>query len=195
MHNSYSYIFVIELHELHMYTISHIVGYIHYNSCNLFDSTHTCKNTLNCNELQMVVAMSCKWSLQWIANGRCNELQMVLATLKPNCKAICKSPHFFIVMFQYLYVFILYSIATWMFKLQAPLQFHVYIVSIFATFSLNLEILLYFFSFSFIGHYHIDWTINPFLLGKAFCHLQKILYCVYFMLHIWKAHYECILCN
>ncbi len=136
------------------------MSYIHCNSCNLFDSTHTCKNTLNCNDLQMVIA-----------------------TLKPSYKADYKLPHFFIVMLQYLYVFTLYAIALECSNYKLHCNF-MFIVSIFATFSLNLEILLYFFSFSFIGHYHIDWTINPFLLGKAFCHLQKILYCIFFMLHI-----------
>jgi hypothetical protein len=56
-----------------MYKVSHMVSCIHYNSCNLFNSTHAHTNTLNCNELQMVIA-----------------------TQKPNYNASCKSPHFFI---------------------------------------------------------------------------------------------------
>jgi hypothetical protein len=73
LHNSYSYIVIIELHELHMYTISHMVSYIHCNSCNLSNNIHACRNTLICNELQMV-----------------------FTTPKPNCKANCKSPSFLI---------------------------------------------------------------------------------------------------
>jgi hypothetical protein len=71
LHNSYSYIIVIELHKLHMYTVSHMASCIHYNSCNLSDNTHIHKNMLSCNELQMVIA-----------------------TQKPSCKASCKSFHF-----------------------------------------------------------------------------------------------------
>ncbi len=59
-----------------MYTISHIVSYIHCNSCNLSNNTHPHRNTLCYNELQMVIV-----------------------TQKPSCKASCKSPHFLIVLF------------------------------------------------------------------------------------------------
>ncbi len=52
LHNGCSYIIVIELQKLHVYTISHIMNYIHCNSCKLFDNTHAHRNTLNCNELQ-----------------------------------------------------------------------------------------------------------------------------------------------
>ncbi len=57
-----------------MYTISHMVNCIHCNSCNLFDNTQSYRNTLSCNELQMVIA-----------------------TQNPSCKVSCKSPYFFIV--------------------------------------------------------------------------------------------------
>jgi hypothetical protein len=50
LHNSCSYIVVT---KLHMYTISHIVNHICYNSCDLSNSSHTYRNML-----------SCKWSLQ-----------------------------------------------------------------------------------------------------------------------------------
>jgi hypothetical protein len=70
-----------------------------------------------------------------------------------------------------------------------------FVVSIFATFSFNLKVLLYFIFIFFIGHDHINGTINPFVLGNTLFHLQKILYCVFYMLHIWKVRYECILCN
>jgi hypothetical protein len=69
-HNSCSYIIVI---ELHMYTISHIVNCICWNSCNLSNNMHAHRNTLSCNELQMVIAIQ-----------------------KPSCKVTCKLPHFFI---------------------------------------------------------------------------------------------------
>ncbi len=62
MHNSCTYIVVIELHELHMYIVSHyIVHCICCNSCNLSNITHAYKNTLSYNELQM----SYKLSLQF----------------------------------------------------------------------------------------------------------------------------------
>jgi hypothetical protein len=70
---SCSYIIVI---KLHMYTISHIVSYIHCNSYNLSNNTHPYRNTLSYNELQMVIV-----------------------TKKPSCKASCKSTHFLIVPF------------------------------------------------------------------------------------------------
>lgn len=54
-----------------MYTISHIVTCICCNSCNLFNITQTHRNTLSCNDLQMVITIQ-----------------------KPNFKANCKSPHF-----------------------------------------------------------------------------------------------------
>jgi len=69
LHISCSYIVITESHELHMYTVSHMVSCILCNSCDLSDSIHTYKNTLSCNELQMVIA-----------------------TQNPNCKASCKSP-------------------------------------------------------------------------------------------------------
>jgi hypothetical protein len=74
LHNICSYIVVIELHELHMYTVSHMVSCILSNSFELFDNIHAHRNVLNCNEMQMVIA-----------------------TQKPNCKVSCKSSHFFIV--------------------------------------------------------------------------------------------------
>jgi hypothetical protein len=73
VYSSYSYIIIT---KLHMYTISHIVSYIHCNSCNLSNNTHPHRNTLCYNELQMVIV-----------------------TQKPSCKASCKSPHFLIVLF------------------------------------------------------------------------------------------------
>jgi hypothetical protein len=74
LHNSYFYIIVIELHELHMYTISHMVSCIPCNSFDLSDSIHARRNALNCNEMQMVIAIQ-----------------------KPNCKVSSKSPLFLIV--------------------------------------------------------------------------------------------------
>jgi hypothetical protein len=59
-----------------MYTISHIMSYIHCNSCNLSNNTHPHRKTSSYNELQMVIV-----------------------TQKPSCKASCKSPHFLIVPF------------------------------------------------------------------------------------------------
>jgi hypothetical protein len=56
LHNSCSYIVVIELQKLHMYTISSMMNYIYCNSCDLFDNIHAHKNTSSCNELQMVIA-------------------------------------------------------------------------------------------------------------------------------------------
>ncbi len=56
-----------------MYTISHMVCFIHYNSCNLSNNTHAHKNMISCNELQKVIT-----------------------TQKPNCKANYKLPYFFI---------------------------------------------------------------------------------------------------
>ncbi len=81
MHISCSYIVVIESHELHVYTISHTVSCILCNSCDLSNSTHTYKNTLSCNELQMVIATqnpNCKalqitFFSQWIDCGRIGE--------------------------------------------------------------------------------------------------------------------------
>jgi ribulose kinase len=58
LHNNYSYIVVIELHKLHMYMVSHMVGCIRRSSCNLSNNTHAHKNTLSCNELY-----------NWITNG------------------------------------------------------------------------------------------------------------------------------
>ncbi len=46
---------------------------IYYNSCNLSNNTHNHRNMLSCDELQMVIA-----------------------TQKPNRKASCKLPHYFI---------------------------------------------------------------------------------------------------
>jgi hypothetical protein len=74
LHNGCSYIVVIELHKLHAHTISHTMNYIYCNSCNLFDNIHAYKNMLNCNELQIVIAIK-----------------------KPNCKVNYKSPFFLIV--------------------------------------------------------------------------------------------------
>jgi hypothetical protein len=51
LYSSCSYIVVIKLHKLHMYMVSHKVGYIHCKSCNLSNNIHACKNTLNYNEL------------------------------------------------------------------------------------------------------------------------------------------------
>jgi hypothetical protein len=64
---------VIKLNELHMYMVSHMMNYIHYNSYDLSNSIHTHKNILNYNELQMVIAIQ-----------------------KTNCNASYKSLHFFI---------------------------------------------------------------------------------------------------
>ncbi len=74
LHNGCSYIVAIELHKLHMYTISRTMNYILCNSCKLFDNTNAHRNTLNCNELQIAIA-----------------------TQKPNCKVNWKSPLFLIV--------------------------------------------------------------------------------------------------
>jgi hypothetical protein len=74
LHNSWSYIIIIKLHKLDVCIVSHMVSCIHYNSYDLFDNTHTRRNTLSCNELQMVIA-----------------------TQKLNCKANYQSPHFLIV--------------------------------------------------------------------------------------------------
>jgi len=74
LHSSCSYIIGIELHELHMYTISCTMNCIHCNSCDLSDNTRVYRNMLSCNELQMLVA-----------------------TEKSSYKANCKSPYFFIV--------------------------------------------------------------------------------------------------
>jgi hypothetical protein len=74
LHNNYSYIVVIELHELHMYIFSHMVSCILCNSFDLSNNIHAHRNVLNCNEMQMVIA-----------------------TQKPSCKFSCKLPHFFIV--------------------------------------------------------------------------------------------------
>jgi hypothetical protein len=71
--SSYSYIIVIKLHKLHLHMVSHIVSCIYCNSCNLFDNIHTHRNTLNYNELQIIIVI-----------------------LKSNYKANCNSPHFFI---------------------------------------------------------------------------------------------------
>jgi hypothetical protein len=71
LHNNCSYIVVNKLHKLHMYTISHMVNCIHCNSCNLSDNIQSYRNTLNCNELQIIIAIK-----------------------KPSCKANCKSPFF-----------------------------------------------------------------------------------------------------
>ncbi len=56
-----------------MYMISHTVTCICCNSCNFSNNIHAHRNTL-----------------------RCNELQMVITSQKPNCKANCKLAHFFI---------------------------------------------------------------------------------------------------
>jgi hypothetical protein len=69
LHNNCSYILVIEMQKLHMYTISPMMNYIYCNPCNLFDNIHAHKNTSSCNELQMVIVIQ-----------------------KPSCK----SPHFLI---------------------------------------------------------------------------------------------------
>jgi hypothetical protein len=74
LHNNYSYIVVIELHDLHMYTFSQMVSCILCNSFHLSNNIHICRNVLNCDEMQMIIA-----------------------TQKPNCKVSCKSPHFLIV--------------------------------------------------------------------------------------------------
>jgi len=73
LYSSCSYIVVT---KLHICTISHIVSYIHCNSCNLSNNIHPHRNTLSYNELQMVTV-----------------------TQKPSCKASYKSPHFLIVPF------------------------------------------------------------------------------------------------
>jgi hypothetical protein len=65
---------VIKLNELHMYIVSHMMNYIHYNSYDLSNNTHIHKNTLSYKELQMVIAIQ-----------------------KTNYKASYKSFHFFIV--------------------------------------------------------------------------------------------------
>ncbi len=54
LYNNCFYMVVIKLNELHMYTVSHMMNYIHYNSYDLSNNTHTHKNTL-----------SCKWLLQF----------------------------------------------------------------------------------------------------------------------------------
>jgi hypothetical protein len=76
LHNSRFYIVVIELNKLHMYMVSYTMGYIHCNSCNLFNSIRTYK-------------------ILWVAN----ELQMVITTKKPSCKVTWKS-FFFIVIIE-----------------------------------------------------------------------------------------------
>ncbi len=78
LHSSCSYIVGIELHELHMYIVSHTMNCIHCNSCDLSDNTHVYRNMLSCNELQMLVA-----------------------TEKSSYKANCKSPYFLIVVIEY----------------------------------------------------------------------------------------------
>jgi len=74
LHNSCFYIVVI---KLHMYAISHTMRCIYCNSYNFSDSTHVHRNTLSCNELQMVIA-----------------------TQKPSCKTSWKSPQFFIMILE-----------------------------------------------------------------------------------------------
>jgi hypothetical protein len=54
LHNNFSYIIVIELHELHMYMVSHAKSCIYCNSSDILDSTHARRNTLSCNELQII---------------------------------------------------------------------------------------------------------------------------------------------
>jgi hypothetical protein len=56
LHNICSWIIIIELHAVHMYITSHMVGCICCNSCNLSNNFHAHRNMLNCNELQMVIA-------------------------------------------------------------------------------------------------------------------------------------------
>jgi hypothetical protein len=46
LHNSCSYIIVTKLNELHMYTISHTMNCICWNSCDLFDSIHNHKKSI-----------------------------------------------------------------------------------------------------------------------------------------------------
>jgi hypothetical protein len=60
LHNNCSYILVIEMQKLHMYTISPMMNYIYCNPCNLFDNIHAHKNTSSCNELQMVIVIASK---------------------------------------------------------------------------------------------------------------------------------------
>jgi hypothetical protein len=62
---------IIKLNKLHMYMVSHMMNYIHYNSYDLSNSTHTNKNILSYNELQIVIAIQ-----------------------KTNCKASYKSLYF-----------------------------------------------------------------------------------------------------
>jgi hypothetical protein len=71
LHNSWSYIVAIELHELHTYAISHIVSCVYCNSCNSFNSTYVVET-------------------RWVTM----KLQMVIVTQKPNCKTNCESPYF-----------------------------------------------------------------------------------------------------
>jgi hypothetical protein len=51
LHNSSFYMVITKLHELHMYIVSYTMCCIHFNSCDLFNSTHVHRNTLNCNEM------------------------------------------------------------------------------------------------------------------------------------------------
>jgi hypothetical protein len=73
LHSNYFYILVTKLHELYMYMISYTVNCICCNSYNLSNSTHIRRNSLSCNNLQIVIAIE-----------------------KPSYKISCKSPHFFI---------------------------------------------------------------------------------------------------
>jgi hypothetical protein len=72
LYNNCSYIVVIVLHELHMYMVSHMVSFIHCNSC------------------------SKKYvELQWVANGQCNsktQLQIakfLIMKIKAKVQLIC----------------------------------------------------------------------------------------------------------
>ncbi len=57
LHNNFSYIIVTELHKLHMYMVSHAKNCIYCNSFDLLNNTHVHRNTLNCNELQIIIVI------------------------------------------------------------------------------------------------------------------------------------------
>jgi hypothetical protein len=98
LHSSCFYI-VVTL--LHVYMVSHIAGCICYNSCDLSNNTHTCRN-IHVYIVSHIVSCIC-CNLCDLYNNihtcrnlpSCNKLQMVNVTQNPNCKGSCKSPHFF----------------------------------------------------------------------------------------------------
>ncbi len=98
LHNS---CFKIVVTLLHVYMVSHIVSCICYNSCDLSNNTHTCRNIhvyIVSHIMNCICCNSCNLynNIHTCRNmPSCSELRMIIATQNPNCKASCKSSYFF----------------------------------------------------------------------------------------------------